>query len=167
MPMIDLTMPSGTLTDDGKAELMETLTRTLLKWEGAEPGNKAAESIAWTFLHEPSLVTVAGRPVRQPHYRVVLGVPQATLDDDAKAGLVAEVTERILRAEKNGRDPAPEDGFRVWVIVNEITDGNWGGAGRIFRLADILAFAGAGEKEIERRTARLHRPDVPARKTTP
>lgn len=156
MPMIDLTLPSGTLSDDSKAELMETLTRTLLKWEGAEPGNEAAESIAWTFLHEPDLVTVAGRPARRPRYRVVVGVPQATLDDDAKAGLVAEVTEQVLRAERDGRDPAPEDGFRVWVIVNEIPDGNWGGAGRVFRLADILAFAGASEKEIERRTARLH-----------
>ncbi|TMQ91412.1 hypothetical protein ETD83_31045 [Actinomadura soli] len=155
MPMIDLTLPHGVLSDDAKAELMQTLTRTLLKWEGAKPGNKAAESIAWTFLHEPALVTVAGRPAQQPHYRVVVGVPQATLDDDAKEGLVAEVTDQVLRAEQNGLDPAPEDGFRVWVIVDEITDGNWGGAGRIFRLPDILAFAGASEEEIQRRTARL------------
>ncbi|GAA2077246.1 hypothetical protein [Actinomadura alba] len=160
MPMIDLTMPSGALADDSKAELMEALTRTLLKWEGAKPGNKAAESIAWTFLHESALVTVAGRPTQQPRYRVVVGVPQGTLDSDAKAGLVAEVTERILRAEMNGRPPTPEDGFRVWVIINEITDGNWGGGGRIFRLADILTFAGAGEKEIERRTARLRQSAV-------
>ncbi|MFI0405682.1 4-oxalocrotonate tautomerase family protein [Actinomadura sp. 3N508] len=154
--MIDLTLPRGVLSDDAKAELMQTLTRTLLKWEGAKPGNEAAESIAWTFLHEPALVTVAGRPVQQPRYRIVVGVPQATLDDDAKAGLVAEVTDQVLRAEKNGLDPSPQDGFRVWVIVNEITDGNWGGAGQIFRLPDILAFAGASEKEIQRRTGRLH-----------
>jgi hypothetical protein len=46
------------------------------------------------------------------------------------------------------------------VIINEITDGNWGGAGRIFRLPDILAFAGATEQDIHRRTARLQRPTV-------
>jgi phenylpyruvate tautomerase PptA (4-oxalocrotonate tautomerase family) len=156
MPMIDLTLPRGALPDEAKVALMETLTRTLLKWEGAEPGNTAAESIAWTFLHEPALVTVAGRPAQQPRYRVVVGVPEGTLDDDAKAGLIAEVTEDVLRVESNGQDPVPQDRFRVWVIVNEITDGNWGGAGRIFRLADILTFAGASEKEVERRTARLH-----------
>lgn len=160
MPMIDLTMPSGTLSADAKAKLMETLTRTLLKWEGAEPGNEAAESIAWTFLHEPALVTVAGHPAQQPRYRVVVGVPQATLDDEAKAGLVGEVTEQVLRAETGGQEPAPEDSSRVWVIVNEITDGNWGGAGRIFRLADILTFAGASKNEIKRRTARLYSPSV-------
>jgi phenylpyruvate tautomerase PptA (4-oxalocrotonate tautomerase family) len=91
--------------------------------------------------------------VQEHRYRVVVGVPQATLVDDAKAGLAAEVTEQILRAEKNGQDPALEDAFRVCVIVNEITDGNWGGVGRIFRLADIMAFAGASEKDIQRRAA--------------
>jgi phenylpyruvate tautomerase PptA (4-oxalocrotonate tautomerase family) len=155
MPMIDLTLPRGTLSEGAKAELMQTLTRTLLSWEGAKPGNKAAESIAWTFLHEPELVTVAGEPAREPRYRIVVGVPQATLDDEAKEGLVAEVTEQVLRTERSGKDPEAADRTRVWVIVNEIPDGNWGGAGRIFRLADILAFAGADAEEIERRSARL------------
>jgi hypothetical protein len=45
--------------------------------------------------------------------------------------------------------------LRVWVIINEITDGNWGGWGRIFRLEDILAFAGASEEDTEVRLARL------------
>jgi phenylpyruvate tautomerase PptA (4-oxalocrotonate tautomerase family) len=163
MPMIDLTVPRGVLSEDAKARLMATLTRTLLKWEGAAPGNAAAESIAWTFVHEPALVTVAGQPATEPRYRVVVGVPQATLDDEAKAGLVADVTDQVLRAEANGPEangaqPGAADRGRVWVIINEITDGNWGSAGRIVRLADILAFAGAGEAEIARRTARLPRP---------
>jgi phenylpyruvate tautomerase PptA (4-oxalocrotonate tautomerase family) len=160
MPMIDLTLPSGTLSDEAKAELMQTLTRTLLKWEGAKPGNKAAESIAWTFVHEADLVTVAGRPAQRPRYRVVVAVPQGSLDDEAKQGVVAEVTEQVLHAEKDGQDPGGEDGFRVWVIINEITDGNWASAGQIFRLPGILAFAGATEQDIQRRTARLHQPAV-------
>jgi phenylpyruvate tautomerase PptA (4-oxalocrotonate tautomerase family) len=158
MPMIDLTLPKGSLSEDAKAQLMAALTRTLLRWEGAKPGNKAAESIAWTFLHEPALVTVAGHPAKEPRYRVVVGVPQGSLDDEARQGLVAEVTEQVLRTEKNGQDPTPEDSLRVWVIVNEIPDGTWGSVGRIWRLADILAFAGAGKEEIQRRTARLPQP---------
>jgi phenylpyruvate tautomerase PptA (4-oxalocrotonate tautomerase family) len=158
MPMIDLTVPRGALSDTAKARLMKTLTRTLLTWEGAKPGNTAAESIAWTFLHEPVLITVAGDPVQQPRYRVVVGVPQGSLDEHAKAGLVAAVTEQVLQAEKNGHGTSPDDGFRVWVIVNEIPDGTWGSAGRIWRLSDILAFAGADPDEIEHRTARLHQP---------
>jgi phenylpyruvate tautomerase PptA (4-oxalocrotonate tautomerase family) len=157
MPMIDLTLPSGALSEAATAELVETLTRTTLKWEGAKPGNRAAESIAWTFVHEPTQVTVAGKVPRRPRYRVVISVPEASLDDNGKAGLVAEITEHVLRAETDG-EPQPEDGTRVWVIVNEITDGSWASGGQIFRLRDILAFAGADADEIARRTARLPQP---------
>jgi phenylpyruvate tautomerase PptA (4-oxalocrotonate tautomerase family) len=158
MPMIDLTVPRGTLREDAREELMGQLSRTLLKWEGAKPGDKNAESIAWTFAHEPELVTVAHEPAREPRYRVGVGVPEGTLGAEEKEGLVAEITQQVLRAESPDKEPAFEDATRVWVIINEITDGNWGGAGRIFRLADIMAFAGASEKEIERRSARLRRP---------
>jgi phenylpyruvate tautomerase PptA (4-oxalocrotonate tautomerase family) len=155
MPMIDLTLPKGALSGQAKEDLMERLTKTLLKWEGAKPDNRAAQSIAWTFLHEAELVTVGGRPAEKPRYRVVAGVPQGSIGDEEKQGLVAEVTEHILRADNPDREPAPEDATRVWVIVNEITDGNWGGFGRIFRLEDILAFAGASEEDSELRLARL------------
>jgi phenylpyruvate tautomerase PptA (4-oxalocrotonate tautomerase family) len=161
MPMIDLTMPKGALSKQTKTDLMETLTDTLLKWEGATPDNKedlnyeGLMTIAWTFLHEPELATVGGKPVDEPRYRVVVGVPQGSLGDEEKQGMVEEVTEQVLRAESPDREPTPKDRTRVWVIVNEITEGNWGGFGRIFRLEDILTFAGASEEDIEVRKARL------------
>jgi phenylpyruvate tautomerase PptA (4-oxalocrotonate tautomerase family) len=158
MPMIDMTMPRGALSNDARGKLMGQLSQTLLKWEGAKPGNQAADSIAWTFCHEPELVTVAHKAAQEPRYRVVVGVPEGTLGNEEKAGLVAEVTEQVLHAESGGEKPKPEDLTRVWVIINEITDGHWGGAGRIFRLADIMAFAGASDEEIERRSARLRQP---------
>jgi phenylpyruvate tautomerase PptA (4-oxalocrotonate tautomerase family) len=155
MPMIDLTVPKGALSARARNDLMQQLTRTLLKWEGAKPGNKAVEAIAWTFVHEPELITVAGRPAQEPRYRVVVGVPQGSLGDEEKQGMVAEVTEQILRAESPDSDPAPDAAARVWVIIDEIIDGNWGGLGRIFRLPDILAIAGASEDDAAVRLARL------------
>jgi phenylpyruvate tautomerase PptA (4-oxalocrotonate tautomerase family) len=158
MPMIDLTVPKGTLSERSQAELLQALTHTLLKWEGAGPDNKRAQSVAWTFLHEPELVTVAGRPVQEPVYRVFVGVPEGSLGDEEKQGLVAEVTEQVLRAENPHSDPTSRAARRVWVIINEIPDGNWGGQGRIFRLEDILTFAGATHDDIEVRMARLRHP---------
>lgn len=158
MPMIDLTLPRGSLSDEAKEKLMGELSATLLKWEGAKPGNEAAESIAWTFLHEPELVTVAHKPATGPRYRVVIGVPEGTLGGEEKEGVVAEVTEQVVAAQSGDKKASPEDSALVWVIINEIPDGHWGGAGRIFRLADIMSFAGASEEEIERRTARLRQP---------
>jgi phenylpyruvate tautomerase PptA (4-oxalocrotonate tautomerase family) len=109
------------------------------------------------LCHEPDLATVAHERAQEPRYRVVVGVPEGTLGDEEKQGLVAEVTEQVVAADA-AEDSQPQDSMRVWVIINEITDGNWGGAGRIFRLADIMAFAGASEEEIERRSARLRQP---------
>ncbi|MFI0369963.1 hypothetical protein ACH35V_18985 [Actinomadura sp. 1N219] len=83
MPLIDLTLPRDALCDDAAAELMETLTRTLPKWERAEPGERRGRVDPWTFPHEPALVTVTGRPVQRPRQRIMVGVPQATLDEDA------------------------------------------------------------------------------------
>jgi phenylpyruvate tautomerase PptA (4-oxalocrotonate tautomerase family) len=159
MPMVDLTLPKDALSEQQQAELMETLTDTLLKWR-ATPDNKDLNyeglmTIAWTFVHEAELATVGGKPAEEPRYRVVVGVPQGSLGDQEKQGMVEEVTDQVLRAESPDREPTPKDTTRVWVIVNEITEGNWGGFGRIFRLEDILTFAGASEEDIEVRKARL------------
>jgi phenylpyruvate tautomerase PptA (4-oxalocrotonate tautomerase family) len=86
---------------------------------------------------------------------VVVGVPQGSLGDEEKQGMVGEVTEQVLRAESPDTDPAPDAATRVWVIINEIVDGNWGGLGRIFRLEDVLAFTGASEDDTAVRLARL------------
>ncbi len=141
MPMIDLTLPQGALAEDAKARLVEELTAALLKWEGA-PDNEIAASIAWTYVDErpAGAINVAGRPAQEPRYRVRVTVPEGALDDERKAGLVAEVTERVLAAE--GKPNEPEQAMRVWCIIREVRDGNWGGGGRVWRLKDIARFIG-------------------------
>jgi len=67
--------------------------------------------------------------------------------------MVAAVTEAVLNgnfglnADENrySRDP-----YRVWVMPTEVPDGSWGAAGRIFRLADIVAFATGDREQAER-----------------
>jgi phenylpyruvate tautomerase PptA (4-oxalocrotonate tautomerase family) len=142
MPMIDLTLPEGALGEDAKARLVEELTTTLLRWEGA-PDNERSRGIAWAYVDErpAGTVNVAGAPAPEPRYRVRVTVPEGTLDDERKAGLVSEVTERVLAAE--GAPNEPEHAARVWCIIREVGDGNWGAGGRIARLKDIAEFVGA------------------------
>lgn len=155
MPMIDLTVTQG--TTDAHA-LVDDLTRTLLKWEGV-PGNPVADSISWGFVNEIPAgahhVAHRSNANGKPHYRVVATVPQGALDDERKAGLVADVTRTIL--EREGAPVDVANAMRVWVFVNEVPDGNWGGAGRIFRFADIAKMVtGDSEavlKETEERLA--------------
>ena len=52
-----------------------------------------------------------------------------------------EVTRVVLEAEGSPFDVV--NAQRVWCIIKEVADGNWGGAGRIMRFVDILNFVGA------------------------
>jgi phenylpyruvate tautomerase PptA (4-oxalocrotonate tautomerase family) len=153
--MIDLTLPKGALSEDATAALVKRLTKILLKSEGA-PDNEAANSIAWAFVNWVDAVHVGGSLADLPRYRVITTVPQGGLTDKAKSSLVAEVTEAVLEAEGSKADRV--EAMRVWCIINEVTDGNWGGAGRIFRLKDIATFvlgdAVTGEAFAAKRLAR-------------
>ncbi len=153
MPMIELTVTQG--TTDAQA-LVDDLTRTLLKWEGV-PGNPVADSISWGFVNEipAGAHHVAHRANGDgaPYYRVVATVPEGALDDERKAGLVADVTRTIL--EREGADVDVVNASRVWVLVNEVPDGNWGGGGRIMRFRDIARMVGGDESVMTEAQQRL------------
>lgn len=165
MPMLDLFIPEGALAADREKELVSKLTDVLLRWEGADPSNAFARSIAWVWVHRPALLFVGGEHSDVPRYRVVATVPEGQLDDERRAGLVKEVTEAVLDAEDGAH---ARDVFRVWVFTNEIPDGSWGGGGQIFRLADIAGFvlndAEAGKLHAKKRlvAARAERQALPA-----
>lgn len=69
-------------------------------------------------------------------------VPQGALSDRRKEGLVKELTEQILEA--TGLDQAAS--MRVWVLVDEVPEGNWGAAGGIVRF-EMLKAAAKAERE--------------------
>jgi len=151
--MIELTVPEGAIDSQS---LVDDLTRVLLKWEGV-PDNPAADAISWGFVNE---LPADGHHVAHrangsgpAHYRVVATVPAGALDDEKKAGLVAEVTRTILEREGSPIDVA--NASRVWVFVNEVPDGNWGGAGRIMRFKDIARLVGGDTSVMTEAQERL------------
>ena len=142
MPMVDLTVPTGALSPDFQAQLAQELTDIVIKWEeGTDaPGYGYA---AWTYIHEAAGVAIAGKlrpPAKPPLYRVIVSVPKGSLNAKRKAGLVADVTETIMRIEP--RDLWGADPNRVWCIVNDVPDGDWGAGGRILTLRDLVAMFG-------------------------
>jgi phenylpyruvate tautomerase PptA (4-oxalocrotonate tautomerase family) len=161
MPMLDVTIPEGALSEEAERALLSRLTDVLLEHEGADPTNPVARSVAWVFLHRPAAVFVAGEPESEPHYRVVVTVPQGQFDDDRRAAMVAAVTESVLDAEDGMRRRDPS---RVWVFPTEMPDGTWGAAGQIVRLADIVSFVGGVDRASAERYAarRLGREQAPA-----
>jgi len=137
MPMIDLPLPDGALDAPTRDRLVDDLLAVLLRWEGA-PDNERSKSLAWAFVHVADSITAASSPSGRHHYRVEVRTPHGALNDVRRAGLVAEVTALVLRAE--GTPMSPDDAFRVWVILSEVAEGSWGAEGRIWRFADIVDF---------------------------
>jgi len=136
MPQIQLTVPAGSLTDEGRATIQKTLANVLLKWEGA-PDNEFFRAQAWSYLHElPAGMQVTAED-DQPRFRVDVTVPAGALNEGRKSGLVEEATQAVLAAA--GLDAG--EALRVWVLVNEQPDGTWGAGGQIIRYADLVALA--------------------------
>jgi 4-oxalocrotonate tautomerase family enzyme len=138
MPLIDLTYPAGTFTDESRTALVDELTTVLLRAERA-PDTAFFRSIAWVHVHElpDGCVLSAGRPVAEPTFRVQVTIPEGALSDRRKQEFVSEAT-RVV-SEAAGLDA--EDGLRVWVLIHEVPDGNWGAGGQIVRYADLVRFA--------------------------
>jgi phenylpyruvate tautomerase PptA (4-oxalocrotonate tautomerase family) len=149
MPMLDAYIPEGALPADAERRLISRLTDLLLEHEGADPRNPAARELAWVFLQRPAAIYVAGEPAGAPRYRFVASVPEGQYDDERRAAIVAAVTEAVLDAENGAY---PRDPERVWVFATEIPDGNWGGGGRVMRLADIVGHV-IGDSEQAKRYA--------------
>jgi phenylpyruvate tautomerase PptA (4-oxalocrotonate tautomerase family) len=141
MPIIELTLAEGTLGDEDRTRLMEQLAATVSKWEGMADDPRVAATV-WTFVDERRIgsMVAGGRPPEEPRYRVQITVAEGSLDDERKSHVVAEVTRQVLEAEGSPNEVA--QAARVCCHIHEIPDGNWGAAGRVWRLADIVEFAG-------------------------
>jgi phenylpyruvate tautomerase PptA (4-oxalocrotonate tautomerase family) len=137
MPMLDITIPEGAISQEAEQALMARLTDLLLEGEGVDHTNPLARSLAWVFLHRPAQMFVAGLPAELPRYRVVASVPEGKFDDENRNLMVSTITDAVLDAEEGSH---PRDPMRVWVFTREIPEGTWGGNGRIIRLAEIVGF---------------------------
>jgi phenylpyruvate tautomerase PptA (4-oxalocrotonate tautomerase family) len=146
MPRLELTFPEGTLSEDIKAELPARMAETMLEWEGA-PDTQFFRSISWTHLHElpAGAMHTADGQARESQFIVDVTVPEGALSDRRRAGLVKDLTALITDA----AGLADEDAIRVWVIVNEVPEGNWGAGGEIVRFEQLRKAAKAERDKSE------------------
>jgi phenylpyruvate tautomerase PptA (4-oxalocrotonate tautomerase family) len=134
--MLDAYIPESALDATAENQLLSRLTDILLECEGIDPSNPAARALAWVFLHRPITMFVAGNPTEAPHYKIIASVPEGQLDNERRTRMVAAVTNAVLDAEPEDRERDPK---RVWVFTHQVPEGTWGGAGRVFSLADIAS----------------------------
>ena len=152
MPLLEVTLPQGALSEDAKRELPGKLAAALLNWEGA-PDTALFRSISWAHLNElpaEAMHTVDG-VAEEPHAVVTVTTPEGALSDRRRAGLVEDATKLVLEATGWSDDA----GLRVWVMCREIAEGSWGANGQIVRFAQLReaakaerASAGSGQEKV-------------------
>jgi phenylpyruvate tautomerase PptA (4-oxalocrotonate tautomerase family) len=138
--MIELTVPAGALSPDARDALLEELAGKLLAREGA-PDTAFFRSITWVYVNEidPATLAIGGRPGGEPRFRVQVTVPEGALSESRKAGLVADVDAAI----KRHAGLSDEDGLRIWTLIRDVPEGNWGAAGQVVRYSQLVEFAKA------------------------
>jgi phenylpyruvate tautomerase PptA (4-oxalocrotonate tautomerase family) len=141
MPLMDLTLPAGTLDADARSALVDELITVLLRAERA-PDTPYFRSITWTHVHElpPGDMLVAGRPAPQPIVRLEITTPEGALSDRRRAELVEGSTRAIREATGIPQDEAM---MRIWVLCHEVPEGRWGAGGEIIRFQQLQDAASA------------------------
>lgn len=137
MPLIVLYLPEQCFNPQQKQQFAQQATQNLLKLEGMEQQPKA-QNLSWVQFSEfgKEDFFLAGHQVEKPHYRIDIKVFQGTLNNERKALLTEQLTKLVLDIE--GTNFNLLNAARVWVMINEIPDGNWGGAGKIYRIKDLM-----------------------------
>lgn len=137
MPLIEITLPEQILTDAQEKRLAAEATDALLEMEGMAQ-NPKARMLTWVYLHKHPQADyfIGGHASEKPHYRFDVTVFANTLKDEHKEQLTQTLTRLVLSLE--GTDNNLLNAARVWVMFHEVEDGNWGGAGQIYRLKDLM-----------------------------
>lgn len=142
MPMIDLTIPKGALTPEHTDRLITELSQIIIRWEGAEHIDLYRYATR-VYIHEVEGVAVASKlhdPDKRPYYRVIVTVPEGTLNQDRKTGVIKDMTEAILHAE--GWEVDPRHLERVWIIINDMPSGHWGSGGQPRGVRELVELFG-------------------------
>ncbi|MFJ9742286.1 4-oxalocrotonate tautomerase family protein [Streptomyces sp. NPDC101166] len=136
MSMIRLTVPSGSLTEEGRKTVQRDLADVLLRSEGA-PDTPFFRAQLWSYLVELPEGAQTTAEDDAPRFLIDVTVPLGALSEQGKADLVKHSTETVLSAA--GLTQA--DASRVWVLVHEQPDGTWGASGSLVRYSDLVAIA--------------------------
>jgi phenylpyruvate tautomerase PptA (4-oxalocrotonate tautomerase family) len=141
MPNIIINAPEGVFDTVARAQLAKSVTEVAKAVEqgGDDPAQTA---LTWVLIDEfkPGTFFAGGADPLQRVIPVVVffHYPAGVLDEAARAEAVRLLHE-VISAAKPANDPRP---IGTSVILTEVSDGAWGGNGRLLRLPDLARAAG-------------------------
>jgi len=146
MPIMQVYYPETALDDARKADLAQRLTDALIAMEGGADTH-GGRAFAWVlFLPvKPGDWFVGGRQDEQfvdppGRFLVHVTIPEGYMNARHKSEVHAWVNAAIVAA--TGGSDAPDAGRSALVVIDEVTEGNWGAAGRTISLNAIAGSVG-------------------------
>jgi phenylpyruvate tautomerase PptA (4-oxalocrotonate tautomerase family) len=143
VPTISLTTPVDAIPAGARSALLQDLGDALRRAERV-PDNEFFQANTWAWLTEAQLHVGGGAP----RFLVNAQVPEGGLNAKTKAELVSAATDLI--AEAAGL-PEEQRGS-IWVLVNEIPNGNWGAGGAVIDFEQLRSLARAQREEASAAT---------------
>lgn len=147
MPMIQVHYPEGGVTPAQREAITDRLTQVLLQIEGGAD-TPQGRSIAWVqWFERPAGQWAIGGRTDTTHEApggkllLVVTVPEGSLSRERKRQIHRQVHNEVLQALGVPAD-APLAGATHWIIINEVTDGNWGAGGRTIGVLSIAKLVG-------------------------
>jgi phenylpyruvate tautomerase PptA (4-oxalocrotonate tautomerase family) len=131
MPWINLTIRRGAMTKEMQHAVMAKLTDALMYWEKV-PDTSEARRIMKGRVYEvgEDADYVGGSPDHEaPSYFIEARIPVSRFDTLTKQHMTRDFTRIVMLAE--GKPFASEDANRVWVIIIERAQEDWGITGHI------------------------------------
>jgi phenylpyruvate tautomerase PptA (4-oxalocrotonate tautomerase family) len=141
MPLLRVTHQAGAFTDAQKAQLAEAFTHAILIGEQGVD-NDASRTVAYVIFDEIDTKTswfTAGKIEANPPAggRFIFDViyPYGAADQTAKNQLIKDINDIV--ANVLGVDGTFPNRIGDWVLIHEITEGNWGVSGQTVSVRDI------------------------------
>jgi len=145
MPIMEVRHPAGCLDRTAKAQLAKALTDVLIRMEGGA-NTWQGRAFAWVLFSpfEEDDFWVGGKTdgefVFAPgKFLVHVTIPEGYMNAAHKSEVHRWVTDAILDATKCR---APDAGKSVLVVIDEVTEGNWGAGGKTIGLDSIAEAVG-------------------------
>jgi phenylpyruvate tautomerase PptA (4-oxalocrotonate tautomerase family) len=146
MPVMHVFHPQGLLTAERKAALAQKLTDVLLMMEGnaKTSGGHGFATVLFTEVAQSDW-WVGGRTdmtyVAPPgKFLVRVSIPEGYMNQAHKTEVHVAVHAAVVAV--TGDTGNPKQGASVQVIIEEVTEGNWGAGGKTISLANIAATVG-------------------------
>jgi phenylpyruvate tautomerase PptA (4-oxalocrotonate tautomerase family) len=146
MPVINVQYPQGSLSREQKQLLAHSLTEVLLEMEGGAKtlGGLGFASVLFSAVPNDDWwvggCTDATYVAPPGKFLVHVAIPEGYMNQAHKSGVHAAINSAILNAMRG--EGAPGTGISALVIIDEVTEGNWGSGGKTISLGAIAEKVG-------------------------